>query len=112
LEKDKSLKLEVARFKVEIEDPKSYNFERAQKNAEMVKTLNLSDVIEFYNTYIKLGSPKRRKLSTQLYGKGHEMKELTGQNIIMIPDDFRSFKRNLQLYNLIYNRHDFSEKKK
>jgi len=107
LEKDKSLKFEVARFKIEIEDPKSYKFDRAQQYAEMLKTFHLSDVLEIYNTYIKQGSPKRRKLSSQIYGKGHEMTPITNPDTILIQDDFRSYKKTLQLYNLIYNRSDF-----
>jgi len=115
LEKDKSLKQEFDRQRTEISHPHTYEFERKEKNVEILKQIKKEDIIKFYHTYIKSKSPLRRKLSSQVYGKDDSIKDedkyypmpQPKENIILIPQDFQIFKRESILYSLVYNRSDF-----
>jgi len=92
LEKDKSLKEEYNRWYGEIQYPRLYQFDRAQKEATEVGKVQKRDIIRFYEDYISLHGKERRKFSVLVYSKDHNMPEtFSKDNTIYItnPEEFR-----------------------
>jgi len=105
-EKDKYLKREFDRYKAEIIDPKCYKFNRRELEVEISQNFMKDEVIDFYNEYIIAGSPKRKKLSCQVFGKGCDIPE-THNGEVLISDDTSIFKRSQRLSSLVFDRNDF-----
>ncbi|KAK0597364.1 hypothetical protein LWI29_024553 [Acer saccharum] len=74
LEKDPSLLYETNRFWNQITD-KRYMFDQSQKEAEDLKSLNKSDIINWYKTYLQQSSPKCRRLAIRVWGCNTDLKE-------------------------------------
>lgn len=70
LEKHKNLREESRFYWREIDDG-TLKFDRKEVEVAVLRNLTKEDLIEFFSTYIKLGAPKRRKLSLQVYGSSH-----------------------------------------
>jgi insulysin len=108
LEKDKNLKQEANRYWKEIVAPHTYIFDRDTKEAEFLKTLKKEQVIAFYEQFVSPESKVRRKLSSQVFGKNHQIpskgKE-PNESVIFI-HDIRVFKRGAFLYPLLYTGDD------
>jgi secreted Zn-dependent insulinase-like peptidase len=100
LEKDKTPWQEATRFWGEISSS-AYLFDRKQIEADVLKTLELREVLAFYDTYIGTGAPSRRLFSGQVFGEGHEVPaaEATIGNAKLVQvDDADSFKRSMPLF--------------
>eukprot|EP01090_Pellita_catalonica_P013689 TRINITY_DN3308_c0_g1_i2.p1 TRINITY_DN3308_c0_g1~~TRINITY_DN3308_c0_g1_i2.p1 ORF type:complete len:962 (-),score=160.08 TRINITY_DN3308_c0_g1_i2:14-2899(-) len=70
-EKEKKLNQESARWWAHIKD-RQYEFDRAEKQVEFLKTVDKKAVLSFFDRYIKK-SPTRAKLSVQIYGCEHDI---------------------------------------
>ncbi|GAB9476654.1 Insulin-degrading enzyme [Globisporangium polare] len=66
-EKPKSQEEEVQLMHMEISNHE-YAFERKETLAQLVATLQPSDILEFFDCYISPGAPDRKKLSVQIFG--------------------------------------------
>eukprot|EP01121_Diplochlamys_sp_Union-15-3_P012400 TRINITY_DN3708_c0_g1_i4.p1 TRINITY_DN3708_c0_g1~~TRINITY_DN3708_c0_g1_i4.p1 ORF type:complete len:951 (+),score=168.25 TRINITY_DN3708_c0_g1_i4:43-2895(+) len=105
LEKDKSLREETKRYWREIINPHLYQFDRAIKEVEVIKKLKKQDMLEFYDKYISPDSKERRKLSSQVFGKGFSMvpnEEAKKNPDVVVIEDKRAFKRSMPLFPLVY----------
>jgi len=71
LEKNKNLGEETTKYWSEISS-ESYLFKRYQLIAEFVKTkMSLNILLGFFDSFIRMGSPHRKKLSVQVFGSNH-----------------------------------------
>mmetsp|Transcript_15952 Transcript_15952/g.22803 ORF Transcript_15952/g.22803 Transcript_15952/m.22803 type:complete len:909 (-) Transcript_15952:68-2794(-) len=71
LEKNKNLGEETSQYWSEISN-QTYLFKRYQLIAEFVKTkMSLDILLGFFDSFICMGSPHRRKLSVQVFGSNH-----------------------------------------
>jgi len=70
LEKHKNLREQSRFYWREIEDG-TLKFDRKKIEADVLRKLTKQDLIFFFNNYIKLGCPGRRKLTVQVYGSSH-----------------------------------------
>ncbi|TDZ49920.1 putative zinc protease [Colletotrichum trifolii] len=68
LEKLKNLDQESSRHWAQISS-EYYDFDLAQHDASHIKTLSKADMIDFFQQYIKPGSPSRAKLSVHLHAQ-------------------------------------------
>lgn len=50
----------------------SFHFTRLQDIAEHVKTMSKERVLVFFDKYVAVNAPLRRKLSVQVYAKQHQ----------------------------------------
>lgn len=66
-EKPKNQGEEVSELMFEI-SMHEYVFDRKDRLSQLVQTLHLHDVVDFFDTYIQPGAPTRKKLSVQVYG--------------------------------------------
>eukprot|EP01124_Arcella_intermedia_P016527 TRINITY_DN23144_c0_g1_i1.p1 TRINITY_DN23144_c0_g1~~TRINITY_DN23144_c0_g1_i1.p1 ORF type:complete len:973 (+),score=184.03 TRINITY_DN23144_c0_g1_i1:70-2919(+) len=98
LEKDKSLKEEAARWKVEIRHPRLHNFTRAEDEAAEVAKLTKSDLVHFYKQYIAKDAPQRKRFCTQVFGKDCPIPELSTPSEHVVVDNVEQFKKTHQLF--------------
>ncbi|XP_020519710.1 insulin-degrading enzyme-like 1, peroxisomal isoform X2 [Amborella trichopoda] len=102
LEKHKNLREESAFFWTEIEDG-TLKFDRTEPEVAALRELTKKDVIEFFNNYIKIGAPLKKKLSLQVYGGVHSSEYeavIRNENNChsMCIDDILSFRGSQPLY--------------
>lgn len=96
LEKPKNLDQESTRFWNEIISA-NYLFDRKERLAKHLKTVVLSDVLNFFDSFLSASSPKRRKCSSQFFGKSTKYpRVLAHKNIVLIKDP-ASFRRSMPL---------------
>jgi len=67
LEKDKTLNEESTRHWNEI-SKHHYVFNRVDLEVNVLKTLKLEDIVQFFQSHILVNSPTRRKMSVQVFG--------------------------------------------
>ncbi|KAL4151111.1 hypothetical protein PRNP1_010497 [Phytophthora ramorum] len=75
IEKPKSQEEEVQALLVEVANHQ-YEFGRKTKLAKLVRTLQLSDVLQFFDDYIRPEGPMRKKLSVHIYGNETRLDKL------------------------------------
>ncbi|KAJ8524392.1 hypothetical protein ON010_g16725 [Phytophthora cinnamomi] len=75
IEKPKNQEEEVQALLVEIANHQ-YEFGRKTKLARLVRTLQLSDVLQFFDDYIRAGGAMRKKLSVHIYGNETRLEKL------------------------------------
>ncbi|RWR80472.1 nardilysin-like protein isoform X1 [Cinnamomum micranthum f. kanehirae] len=100
LEKDPSLTYETNHHWSQIVD-KRYLFDMSKLEAEELKHIEKSDVIDWYNTYLRPPSPKCRRLAIHVWGCNTDMKMVEGEmearfgkNI----EDFMTLKNSTDFY--------------
>ncbi|KAK1946180.1 Insulin-degrading enzyme [Phytophthora citrophthora] len=76
IEKPKNQEEEVQTLLVEIANHQ-YQFDRKTQLAELVRNLQLSDVLQFFDDYINTGGSQRKKLSVHIYGNETRLEKLT-----------------------------------
>ncbi|XP_020576431.1 nardilysin-like [Phalaenopsis equestris] len=74
LEKDPSLSYETGRYWSQIVD-RRYQFDMPEQEAEELKAISKSDLINWYNTYFAPSSPKCRRLGIHLWGCNYKLSE-------------------------------------
>ncbi|KAL4198409.1 hypothetical protein AMTRI_Chr03g140060 [Amborella trichopoda] len=102
LEKHKNLSEESEFFWIEIERG-TLKFDRVEHEVGAIRELTQEDMIDFFDIYIKVGAPRRKKLSIQVYGKLHsseyeaakQKENSCGSKCI---NDIFSFRRSQPLY--------------
>ncbi|XP_057506629.1 insulin-degrading enzyme-like 1, peroxisomal isoform X4 [Actinidia eriantha] len=78
-------------------------FDRREREVAALKQLTKEDFIAFFDEYIKVGAPRKKTLSVQVYGTVHsseykkDKNEQTEANVVRI-DDIFDFKRSQPLY--------------
>ncbi|KAF6164746.1 hypothetical protein GIB67_040998 [Kingdonia uniflora] len=78
---------------------KRYCFKMWEKEAEEVKTISKSDVIDWYNTYPKPTSQKCRRLAIHLWGSNTNiMEEEASMKSAKTIEDIRNFKMSSEFY--------------
>ncbi|XP_020521166.1 insulin-degrading enzyme-like 1, peroxisomal [Amborella trichopoda] len=102
LEKHKNLREESAFFWTQIEDG-TLKFDRTESEVAALRELTKKDVIEFFNNYIKIGAPLKKKLSLQVYGGLHSseyeaVKRNENNCHSICIDDILSFRGSQPLY--------------
>lgn len=98
LEKDPSLTYETNRFWNQIVD-KRYMFDLSEKEVQQLRNMKKSDLVEWYNTYFKLVSPKCRRLAVRIWGCNTDMNEAEVQRRSMqVIDDLAAFKFSSVFY--------------
>jgi secreted Zn-dependent insulinase-like peptidase len=96
LEKPKNLDQESMRHWEEIKNA-FYLFDRNERLAKHLRNVKLSDCTEFFDLFIAAQSGERRKVSSQLYGKGTKYpKAEAGTNKVIIKNPIE-FKRAMSL---------------
>jgi insulysin len=75
IEKPKNQEEEVQALLVEIANHQ-YEFGRRTELAKLVRTLQLSDVLQFFDDYIRPGGSMLKKLSVQIYGNETRLEKL------------------------------------
>ncbi|MQL76025.1 hypothetical protein Taro_008407 [Colocasia esculenta] len=100
LEKDPSLSYETGRYWNQIVD-KRYSFDMSKLEAEELKNVQKSDVVEWYNTYLRPSSPKCRRLAIHVCGCNTSMKEEseTGNEFGEVIEDLDAFKISSVFYS-------------
>eukprot|EP01125_Pyxidicula_operculata_P014818 TRINITY_DN4988_c0_g1_i1.p1 TRINITY_DN4988_c0_g1~~TRINITY_DN4988_c0_g1_i1.p1 ORF type:complete len:953 (-),score=186.42 TRINITY_DN4988_c0_g1_i1:40-2898(-) len=107
LQKDKSLKEEVARWKIEINPPRPHKFNRSQEEAEEIEKLTREELMDFYLTFIALpsesGRNTRRMFSTHVYGSQYTLPEKSTipQDVVVI-DDIYQWRDSMECYPMLY----------
>ncbi|OWZ05767.1 Insulin-degrading enzyme [Phytophthora megakarya] len=76
IEKPKNQEEEVQALLVEIANHQ-YAFDRKTKLAELARILQVSDVLQFFDDYIRPGSSMRKQLSVHIYGNETRLEKLT-----------------------------------
>ncbi|KAE9466051.1 hypothetical protein C3L33_02043, partial [Rhododendron williamsianum] len=100
LEKHKNLREESAFYWREISDG-TLKFDR--RHVAALKQLTQKELIDFFDEYVKVGAPRKKALSIQVYGSLHNSEYKTDQtepnepNSVRI-DDIFSFRRSRPLY--------------
>ncbi|PWA98419.1 insulinase (Peptidase family M16) family protein [Artemisia annua] len=93
LEKDPSLAYETNRYWGQIVDQR-YMFDLSAKEAEAVKSLEKTDVSDWYNTYLRKSSPKCRRLAVRVWGCNTNINESrtesTSAQVINDPITFKA----------------------
>ncbi|KRZ08339.1 Insulin-degrading enzyme [Trichinella zimbabwensis] len=104
LEKPKKLVSAASKVWSEISS-EQYNFERDQKEVDILKTITKEELIEFYKQHIVADAPKRRKLSTQIYSKTFEISSIRAKRSVEDQTgkvekikNLSDFKNNLPLF--------------
>ncbi|GMF36189.1 unnamed protein product [Phytophthora lilii] len=75
IEKPKNQEEEVQALLVEIANHQ-YEFGRKVKLAKLVRTLQLSDMLQFFDDYIRPGGSLQKKLSVHIYGNETRLEKL------------------------------------
>jgi len=101
LEKPKNLAIQTTTFIKNVES-KNYDFGRDKRDSEYIKKITKSEILEFFNKYIDVKSPERKKLSIHIISKGKnddlvkqkekEIKDILDKNTII--DDVYNFRRS------------------
>ncbi|KAK4707469.1 hypothetical protein R3W88_032961 [Solanum pinnatisectum] len=98
LEKDPSLAYETNHFWGQITD-KRYMFDMSEKEAEELQSIQKSDLIEWYRTYLRQPSPKCRRLCVRVWGCNTDSKDadspVASAEVIK---DVISFKKSAKFY--------------
>ncbi|KAL2470900.1 Insulinase (Peptidase family M16) family protein [Abeliophyllum distichum] len=98
LEKDPSLVYETNRFWGQIVD-KRYMFDMSEKEAEELRGIKKTDIIDWYNTYLKQPSPKCRRLAIRVWGCNAEWKNVDAQiSSAQVIKDVEVFKKLSEFY--------------
>uniref|UniRef100_A0A5B7A3B8 Putative nardilysin isoform X1 n=1 Tax=Davidia involucrata TaxID=16924 RepID=A0A5B7A3B8_DAVIN len=98
LEKDPSLTYETNRFWGQIID-RRYMFDLSEREAEELKSIQKSDVIDWYSTYLRRSSPKCRRLAVRVWGCNTDWKEAhTQATSVQFIKDLASFKMSSNFY--------------
>ncbi|KAK4370214.1 hypothetical protein RND71_009689 [Anisodus tanguticus] len=98
LEKDPSLAYETNRFWGQITD-KRYMFDISEKEAEELRSIQKSDLIEWYRTYLRRPSPKCRRLSVRVWGCNTDWKDADSPVAsAQVIKDLTSFKKSAKFY--------------
>ncbi|KAH7853477.1 hypothetical protein Vadar_002882 [Vaccinium darrowii] len=100
LEKYKNLREESRFYWHEISNG-TLKFDRTEREVAALKQLTHQELIDFFNKYIKVGAPRKKTLSVQVYGSLHtseaQKSEPTPTNHVRI-EDILSFKNSQSLY--------------
>nr|DAD25800.1 TPA_asm: hypothetical protein HUJ06_027268 [Nelumbo nucifera] len=98
LEKDPSLAYETNHLWGQIVD-KRYLFDMSAKEAEELRSIKKSDVIDWYNRYLRLSSPKCRRLVIRLWGCNTNMQENATQGkSVKVIEELAAFKTSAAFY--------------
>nr|GLL33514.1 nardilysin-like isoform X1 [Ipomoea trifida] len=98
LEKDPSLSYETNRLWGQIVD-KRYMFDLSEKEAEELKSIRKSDLIEWYRTYLKQPFPKCRRLAVRVWGCNTQRKDTdAGVEPAKVIKDPTAFKKSSEFY--------------
>ncbi|KAK9128209.1 hypothetical protein Syun_017006 [Stephania yunnanensis] len=99
LEKYPSLNYETSHFWGQIVD-KRYLFDMSEKEAEELKGIHKSDIIDWYNTYLRPNSPKCRRLAIRIWGCETDMqaRETSLEHVFSI-EDLEAFKMSATFYS-------------
>ncbi|PSS15673.1 Insulin-degrading enzyme-like 1, peroxisomal [Actinidia chinensis var. chinensis] len=102
LEKHKNLKEESSFYWREISDG-TLKFDRRECEVAALNQLTLKELIDFFDEYIKVGAPRKKSLSVQVYGSAHSSEFKTDQSEPIKPDSAQIdnifvFKRSRPLY--------------
>jgi len=100
LEKDKSLKEEYNRWYTEIQYPRFYIFDRAQRAAAEVGKVEKIDIINFFEHFISLKGKERRKLSVLVYSKDQTMPETLSNDHTIYITNPEEFKKKQSFYGI------------
>lgn len=80
--------------------PAAYEFSRSVKLAERLMSVTVADIKAFFDKYIRVGSPRRVKFTSQFFGKDADISVkkdvIDGLKVVYIDDAVR-FKRNVAL---------------
>ena len=73
------------------------------KQVAALNQLTLKELIDFFDEYIKVGAPRKKSLSVQVYGSAHSSEFKTDQSEPIKPDSAQIdnifvFKRSRPLY--------------
>nr|DAD42406.1 TPA_asm: hypothetical protein HUJ06_000636 [Nelumbo nucifera] len=102
LERHKNLREESSFYWREIVDG-TLKFDRKESEVAALKQLTQRELIDFFNEYIKMGAPRKKTLSVQVYGGSHSdgyelaKSEPVEPQAVRI-DDIFSFRRSRPLY--------------
>ncbi|KRX76897.1 Insulin-degrading enzyme [Trichinella sp. T6] len=104
LEKPKKLVSAASKCWSEISS-EQYNFERDEKEVNILQTITKEELIEFYKQHIAADAPKRRKLSTQVYSNNFEINSIRTKRSVVEDQgklekikNLTDFKNNLPLF--------------
>ncbi|KAK8921222.1 Zinc-metallopeptidase, peroxisomal [Platanthera zijinensis] len=99
MEKDPSLLYETGHHWTQIVD-KRYQFDMPNLEAEELKTISKSEVINWYRTYLTPSSPKCRRLSVHIWGCDSNLNEEGGtqEKFGTIIEDVHAFKSSSEFY--------------
>ncbi|KRX46846.1 Insulin-degrading enzyme [Trichinella murrelli] len=104
LEKPKKLVSAASKCWSEISS-EQYNFERDEKEVNILQTITKEELIEFYKQHIAADAPKRRKLSTQVYSNNFEINSIRTKRSVVEDQgklekikNLIDFKKNLPLF--------------
>ncbi|KAA8543659.1 hypothetical protein F0562_021595 [Nyssa sinensis] len=101
LEKDPSLTYETNRFWGQIID-RRYMFDLSEKEAEELRSIQKTDVIDWYSTYLIRSSPKCRRLAVRVWGCNTDWKEAHTQSMsVQFIEDLTAFKLSSNFYSSI-----------
>lgn len=80
-----------------------YNYGISKAEAEELKTIQKSDVIDLYNTYIKPDSQKCRRLAIHVWGCNTDVADMAKmqQNSWKVIDDIDSLKLSSEFYSCL-----------
>ncbi|KAK4798105.1 hypothetical protein SAY86_030431 [Trapa natans] len=102
LEKHKNLREESSFYWREISDG-TLKFDRRESEVAALRQLTQQELLEFFNEYVKVGAPRKKSLSVQVYGSLHSS-EFDQDKIQPVQpssvqrDDVFSFRRSRPLY--------------
>ncbi|KAJ9698882.1 hypothetical protein PVL29_007786 [Vitis rotundifolia] len=98
LEKDTSLTYETNRIWGQIVD-KRYMFDMSVKEAEELRSICKSDIIDWYRTYLLQSSPNCRRLAVRVWGCNTDLKEAEAQSqSVQVIEDLTVFKTSSEFY--------------
>ncbi|KAJ0979208.1 hypothetical protein J5N97_014682 [Dioscorea zingiberensis] len=101
LEKDPSLACETGNHWTQIVD-KRYLFDMSKLEAEELKTIQKTDVIKWYNTYLRPPSSKCRQLAIHVWGCNTNLGEAQmPANFGQLIEDLASFKSSSDFYSFL-----------
>ncbi|XP_057953275.1 nardilysin-like isoform X2 [Malania oleifera] len=101
LEKDPSLNYETNRFWGQIVD-RRYIFDLSKREAEELKSIQKSDVIDWYKTYLRHPSPKCRRLTVRVWGCNSDLQEAEIElKSVQVITDLAAFKASSKFYPII-----------
>lgn len=73
------------------------------KQVALLRDLSQEEFKDFFNTYVRVGAPRRKSLSIQIYGARHTSEykaaKFGSQSEHVRIDDIYSFKRSQPLYS-------------